>query len=351
MQGWHNLSGFKRLYVLGAGFSAPAGMPLTHELLPLVFRRAKERMTPDCETDLGHAEILLDALRFYLPDLTFEPESILDGHVPEGFDFERFLTVMGVNSAVQMGTGEQLDEHGNQQLSYFMDWTAEVIRRHQVKALESGIPELYQEFAERLDSAMVFTFNWDTLLEVALDAVGRKYQLDRHQGGRPPEIPLLKLHGSVDWYSSEHCLRQPWMNLEPLGKSLPKLSRAREPLSEQSRYSECGMTPWLVLPSYDKIYQVTRYDDLWQMLYLFLQNELTVYFIGFSMRPDDFHTHAIIYPQLAHGAKEGYIRVKVVDLASDEVQKSAIKERFKGIPGTEFWFDGFSAGSLDFATS
>lgn len=105
------------------------------------------------------------------------------------------------------------------------------------------------------------------------------------------------------------------------------------------------------MPSFDKIYQVTRYDDLWQMLYLFLQNELTVYFIGFSMRPDDYHTHAILYPQLAYGAKEGYIRVKVVDLVSTEDKKSAIRNRFRSVPGTEFWFDGFTENALDFVTT
>lgn len=351
MEGWHNLAGIKRVYILGAGFSAPAGMPLTHQLLPLVFKHASGIRPPDCQTDLGQAEILLDALRFYQPNLTFKPERILKGKLPKGFDFEKFLTYMAVNSAVQMGTGEQLDEHGNQELSYFMDWTAAVIRNRQLNALRQGVPDLYLEFAKRLVSAIVFTFNWDTLLENALDAVGCMYQLDRHKASLSPEISLLKLHGSIDWYSSEHCLRQPWMRLKPLGESLPELSRAIEPLSQQSRYSECGMTPWIVLPNFDKLYHVTRYGDLWQMLYLYLQNELTVYFIGFSMRPDDYHTHAILYPQLVHGAKAGYIRVKVVDYAATAEQQTIVKQRFRGIPGTEFWFKGFAEAALDFAST
>jgi len=114
MQGWHNLAGYKRLYILGAGFSRPAGMPLTNELLPLVFKQAAAIKTPDSDPVLGHAEILLRELRFLLPGMRFSSEDLLNGIVPRGFDFERFLTYASVISASQMGTGEQLDEHNNQ---------------------------------------------------------------------------------------------------------------------------------------------------------------------------------------------------------------------------------------------
>lgn len=351
MKGWHNSAGYNRLYVIGAGFSAPAGMPLTNQLLPLVFQHAMSIKTPDSDPELGHAQILLESLRFYIPEFEFDPYKLRVGEIPDGFDFERFLTFMGVNSAIQMGTSEQLDEHGSQELSYFMDWTADVVRQAQMKAARKGLPEVYHKFAQQIEDAMIFTFNWDTILEVSLEKAGRPYQLDRRRQGRHPEIPVLKLHGSIDWFTSDHCLRQPWMKLQPIGESLPSLSRATEPLEKLGLYYDSGMTPWIVVPSFDKIYQVTRYDELWQLLYLYLQNDLTVYFIGFSMRPDDFHTHAILYPQLAHGANDGSIRIRVIDYAEDEAKENEIRSRFKNIPGTEFWFKGFSEEALEFATT
>ncbi len=349
--GWHNLAGYKRLYILGAGFSAPADMPLTNQLLPLVFQRAAEIKTVDDSSELGHAQILLDSLKFYCPDMEFDPEALLDSKEPSGFNFEKFLTYMGVNSAAQMGTGEQLDEHGSQELSYFKYWTAEVIRHRQALAVLDGLPTVYREFAGTLENAMVFTFNWDTILETLLHEANVEYQLDRHSCCKPPAIPVLKLHGSIDWFSTKHCLRKPWMRLRPIGKSLPKLSRATEPISELTRYYDAGMTPWIVLPSFDKVYQVMRYDELWQMLYLYLQNELEVNIIGFSLRPDDYHTHAIIYPQLVDGARKGRIKLRVVDLAQSSDEKMEIKNRFSHIPNCEFWFEGFNEDCLEFLSS
>ena len=351
MSGWHNLAGYQRLYILGAGFSEPASMPLTAELLPLVFQKAAQIRTEDSESELGHAQILLDALSFYCPGEDFDPDALLRGRLPKDFDFEKFLTYMGVNSAVAMGTGSQLDEHGDVKWSYFISWTASVIQQRQVLAARGGLPSLYRKFALALKNAMVFTFNWDTILETSLDDAKIIYDLDRHADCQPPTIPILKLHGSIDWFSTQHCLRQKWMKLRPIGGSLPRLSRACEPVSELNRYYDAGITPWMVMPSLGKLYQVTRYDALWQMLYLFLQNELEVYIIGFSMRPDDYHTHAIIYPQLARGAAEGRIKVKVVDLASCPTKKRDIRERFAHIPNCKFCFKGFEEECLDFLSS
>jgi len=224
------------------------------------------------------------------------------------------------------------------------------IRERQVRAFRS-LPPVYERFASSLDSAMVFSFNWDTILETALMASRVPFQMDKHSRSEPPVVPLLKLHGSIDWFSCDHCLRQPWMRLAPIGESVPSLARACEPLTQLERYYTAGMTPWIVLPSFDKLYQVLQYGELWQMIYLWLQNEFTVYIIGFSMRDDDYHTHAIIYPQLVHGAREGYMKVKVVDLAQTPAEEQAIRSRFAHVRNCEFWLDGFSEDCLEFLSS
>lgn len=350
MEGWLNLAGYKRLYILGAGFSAPAGIPLTNDLLPLVFAEAAKIQTPDTNSALGHAQILLDELNLYFPGIQFDPDRLLNGKVPKEFDFEKFLTYASVISTCQEGTGEQLDEHGNMFISYLKSWTATAIHEQQAKAMRE-LPALYTAFAQSMQDAVVFTFNWDTLLEHAFALSDTRFNLDRGTYCEPPTVLLLKLHGSIDWFSGEGPLRKSWMNLLPLGKSMPSIARASDSFDDLPRYYRAGMTPWIVLPAFDKTYQIAKYDDLWQMLYLLLQNELEVYIIGFSMRADDYHTHAIIYPQLVQGAQEGRIRVKVVDLASSCRAKRKIEKRFAHIPNRKFWFDGFTEGCLEFMSS
>ncbi|MBL7646274.1 MAG: hypothetical protein JNK74_08820 [Candidatus Hydrogenedentes bacterium] len=138
------------------------------------------------------------------------------------------------------------------------------------------------------------------------------------------------------------------MQLEQIGPSLPHLSIATEQVDVLGRYYDCGMTPHIVLPSYDKIYQVMRFEGLWQMPYLSFQNRMKVCIIGYSLRPDDFHAHALIYPQLVHGSREGYLDVRVIDFAENKKQEDAVRARYKHVVGCKFWFQGFNDASLDF---
>ncbi|MBL7646586.1 MAG: hypothetical protein JNK74_10395 [Candidatus Hydrogenedentes bacterium] len=195
MFGTYNSMGYDTIYVLGAGFSVPAGLPLSDRLLPLVFRKAYETRTPDCDSKWGHAQLLLDALNFYCPGIRFSPKAILDGRVPKRFNFERFLTYVSAISATQAGTTEFVDEHGNQQLSYFKAWSAQVIQELEKESMIRGLPTMYSQFALNLKTSIVLTFNWDTILESILFASGIEFQLDRKRLTLPPAVMLHKLHG------------------------------------------------------------------------------------------------------------------------------------------------------------
>jgi hypothetical protein len=86
----------------------------------------------------------------------------------------------------------------------------------------------------------------------------------------------------------------------------------------------------------------------WQTPWMFLQDKLEVILIGFSMRPDDYHSRAFIYPQLVQGSRSGTLSVKVVDYATSKLLKETIKKRFAGVKNCKYFFDGFSDRALDF---
>ena len=61
----------------------------------------------------------------------------------------------------------------------------------------ADLPSLYLEFSEQLhDGDMVITFNWDTLLEIALLQVGKQFT---YNGETDDSIKISKLHGSINW--------------------------------------------------------------------------------------------------------------------------------------------------------
>jgi hypothetical protein len=86
----------------------------------------------------------------------------------------------------------------------------------------------------------------------------------------------------------------------------------------------------------------------WQTPWIWLHDDLEVIVIGFSMRPDDFHTRAFLYPQLVHGSQDGSLSVKVVDFAPNRRKQKEIEGRFAGVKNCQFFFGGFCEQALDF---
>jgi hypothetical protein len=66
-----------------------------------------------------------------------------------------------------------------------------------VRETEGPFDRLAQRLTER---TLVVSFNWDVLLESALQRAGREYAYlptERSSGA----VPLLKPHGSINWFA------------------------------------------------------------------------------------------------------------------------------------------------------
>ena len=230
---------------------------------------------------------------------------------------------MQLTSAFVEKTGERWNEQGDNKFTAFLkSWIAEAIFLRQTHVLEK-IPEAYEAFLPLLQGSLVLTFNWDTVLEMILKKYRRKYSYYPPATYKKPIIPILKLHGSIDWFSMPSKeMRQAWMSFGRVSASFKGCYRAKGDLLN---YYRSWLTPWIVIPSYDKISQILALGEIWQTPWIYLQDQLEVIVIGFSMRPDDFHSRAFIYPQLVHGSRNGDLKVKVIDFAQDEPKKKEIR--------------------------
>lgn len=197
-----------------------------------------------------------------------------------------------------------------------------------------------------LGESIILTYNWDTIIETLLDRNCQPYVFDFNSAFDTKAIPIIKMHGSIDWFSNLYPEKmKDWMEFTSLGEHIEGHHRARGNLLQ---YYNNYMSPKIVIPSYDKINQVMTLGNVWKYPWKYLQDKLEVIIIGFSMRADDYHSGAFIYPQLVQGTRNGDLKVKVIDFANNNEEKNEIRERYKGVENCEFWFDGFCEEACDF---
>lgn len=167
---------------------------------------------------------------------------------------------------------------------------AKAVRENAAKTAGLGLKEV-----------SFITFNYDTCLEFALDLVnlGVDYGLgepfiDESANNRQFKIPVLKLHGSINWATCPKCQKivpteiNPWMRAGPYAL----LDRPRElPLPLGSRISKhahrCGspldLLPVLVPPTWNKSSSTAPLQEVWRRAAKELGGAENIVVIGYSL--------------------------------------------------------------------
>ena len=188
-----------RVIIIGAGFSKPAGLPLADELWYEILRRSKSLG--------GRASKLNDDLEAYV---AFRRDCDGIELTKEAINFEEFLGFLDIEHYFGMRGSDTWSRDGNEGQVVIKTLIGEILTKSMPH--RSSIPRLYLEFANRLQpNDYVITFNYDVLLERALDAVGKPYRLFPHRyksvskhgsivDSSKEEVIILKVHGSIDWF-------------------------------------------------------------------------------------------------------------------------------------------------------
>jgi len=270
------------VYVIGAGFSAGLGYPLTKGLLIEAWDRLP---TPSREQ-------ISKIIRFHHPGFTSKKATSFP-------DIEQLLTEMAVNlqmfdasRAAEGGfTKDDLQESWNVLLSTIAAWF------HEIYPVANTKPWLAKIVTRlRLENAAVVSFNWDLVLDQLLlkDAIGPDaYGLSPSVSKGPL---LLKPHGSLNWSQGaqlEHVSRSKRIEIfHDADKALcvHAFLRPRAIKSKSGR----RYTPLIIPPTYIKDFTPSVFQRLWKHCTDVLSTAKKIIFLGYSLPPADMHAQFIL---------------------------------------------------------
>ncbi len=310
------------VYVLGAGFSRPAGLPLAPELWTEVRNRGLSLS--------GRAGQFREDLEYFVEykgrcgetDLTFDQ-----------VNFEEFMAFLDVEFYLGLRGKDTWSSQGNESQVVVKTLIGEIL----TERMPGAVPDLYLEFVRLLKpDDYVLTFNYDTLLERALESAGIPFRLYPERlkpnpyGGRNmliddsrKEVVVLKLHGSIDWFDRTDYAHLEKQRIEQ-GSSyattdlvfgspqrfgaIPLLEGPRfpdDPLRQMYRVTDIKnlyrsrslflATPSLLNPSSMKILYSRMFREFWWGLGAVGEMNFRMVIIGFSLPSQDEYARQVLY--------------------------------------------------------
>jgi hypothetical protein len=258
------------LFLFGAGASAAEGAPATANLFPEAWRLFA-----------GRQDRRVERVWRFLAEVWGQP-------VGAPADFARLPHLDDVVSMIdwslhmEQGLGPSWGPRElwdlRQDLTYLLSATLGA-------AMARGLPQPggpHERFVRGLGGrpAVLLSLNYDTLLERALKAGGVEpdYGFDRlNLTAVSPSIPLLKLHGSLNWAHCPACDRIAVL-AHPLGKRADPVC---------TRCGSAALDRLIITPTWLKRYTATQLRHVWDLALEAVQAAERLTFIGYSLPPND----------------------------------------------------------------
>ena len=374
----------QRLIILGAGFSQPAGLPLASTLWSEIFKRGAAYSTQ------LRASRINDDIKNYIQfrrDTTGECTDV---------NFEKFMQFLDVEHYLGLRGGETWSQDGNEGTIVAKYLIGRILARY-VNDIKV-IPQLYIEFAKRLEpNDRVITFNYDTILERALDAVGKPYRLFPFRydqvselgggtiGDDRGEVVVLKMHGSIDWFDRAGFERRivghaemgapapediifsdadrlglekltdgPRPNTDPL-KSIYRAKNLKALYDKDFLFMA---TPRILPPSATKLLYATKLNNFWEGANYDGHYNYGMSVIGFSLPEHDEYALQILYRLVKNyqgdkwdcdelGRKKSPLAI--IDYFVDSAAEDAFRKRYRFVDWTRANLSGsgFNMASLE----
>ncbi len=309
-----------RIFIIGAGFSVHAGLPLGSQLFELVREKINHRY--------GIENKLERDLEWYL-----NYRLRCDGlPIEHPVDYEKFMSYLDLEHYLGLRGSDTWSEEGNESQLLIRSGIMEVI----YSRTPSTPTDECISFCKKLSpSDVILTFNYDTLIEDTLDYLGKPYRLFPNRlkevglmssvidsEAEDGEIVISKLHGSIDWFDKAPYIKDrelasrheyPWESKHPIFKDGSSVTHNQliegafeeeDPLQYVYRVNDLSQivdsqfwqcTPLILSPSSSKILYANPLKSLWRGLQQAGGLNFGVGVVGYSLPPYDEYARQALY--------------------------------------------------------
>lgn len=363
------------IFIIGAGFSAPADLPLTKNLWGLILTESRKKLYRNNTQYTLYDNILkidIDHFIEYHNNSKFHKNKIADENE---IDLEAFISYLDNEEYLHLLGSKHWSSAGNRSQIIIRNYIAKIIHQQQLKITDEKL-KLYDEFVSKLKpNDLIITFNYDTIVEDALKRNNIPFrfywnklkEIDKDGDGindtNDDEIILHKMHGSIDWVSKRYFISK--SNLGIWNKNRDTFSPQRiidEPFFESNElqhvyrikdlsayldFNEPVLeSPFIISPSFNKIVYLNPLKEFWNGFIGNGQASKRLVFIGFSLPlHDDYIRHPMysVVKNFESNALENGNRISVVTFAENKEQQNSFKENYCFLDDriTDYYFEGF----------
>jgi hypothetical protein len=280
----------QRVFLLGAGASKSWGLPLTNELFPLALKDVPKR---------EDRTLIRNFIRYQYP------------HFHRGWHnyplFEEFLSLVDVYldfaDVIKRSHSFKIEDVERIREELLLAIPA-VLHGARAKAAHPRV----RKFAALLQPGdAVVSFNWDLLVEEALDHLGKDWEYSL----REDAISILKPHGSLDWFDSNDVATIKKDLLFPLNRKYKRILVFRRFRAPQIS----PVVPVILPPVINKKIDYKELQSIWRDAWRALRYATEIYILGYSLPPEDLHARFAIRSAIRGNEKlEGHkLRIAVVN--------------------------------------
>lgn len=294
------------IFILGAGASREAGAPLMNDFLDVAYKLWKRNATESYKDDFDNVFGAISALT------RVHSKSVLDID-----NIEAVFAAFEMGRTLNTFPGKKPEEIPAliSSLKRLIVFTLEKTLHFPVAGgRHIGAPPAYEnllklihqlatEHRPRLRSAII-TFNYDMALDQSIHTLGQ--QLDYCLGGTasPPDaIPVMKLHGSLNWTTSKETGEiYPWYlrkyfsthslnGFHELKYCMMPIGSQLKHINEEAKAELVTAEPVIVPPTWNKSDAHLALTKVWSAAARELEMAENICIIGYSMPSTDAFFH------------------------------------------------------------